>query len=503
MLGIAINCNAQYYFNNEYAKLPWTNDWGRSIVKHDSIYSIIAGYGKAGVQDIGLLKINKNGDVVNETGIGNNYFHVGLYAGWSNNIVLLNDGAIVGSGSRNDSFTTHPIIVKFKPNGDTAWYHIFTNVGTATTGQQLRGTADGGFLLAGEQYLQNSSFAPTKIILIKTDSMGNYLWHKTYDNPPGFQNRIASFMKKDDNTFMIGHIYQTTTGGWSAGQVFAIDSIGNVKWRHQYNKPKDVGGMQVTPSNYIIGYYTTGFYDTIMYNWQSPSNNYVNYIARVDTSSKTIWRIWDVNNNNNEQKAFWYIKEIGGYIYTIGNVRDSSRNFVSSGMFCKIDSLGNLKWMQRYHAYKQTADSYLSDFVQTDDGGFMLCGSGFDSTNHQSVWVVRVDSNGCEVANCLLDTSVGFNTVSIFSNAIELQVYPNPAHNKLLVMSDGLLVEIEVYDVYGRIMNPPLQSSNQQIELDISNLASGIYFVKAIHRSGQVSKKGSPRRIKTAKFVKQ
>jgi hypothetical protein len=79
------------------------------------------------------------------------------------------------------------------------------------------------------------------------------------------------------------------------------------------------------------------------------------------------------------------------------------------------------------------------------------------------------------------------------SASVALQLYPNPAHNKLLVSSDGLLLEIEVYDVYGRIMNLPRQSLNQQIELDVSNLASGIYFVKVMDKQG---------RIRSGKFVK-
>jgi hypothetical protein len=126
--------------------------------------------------------------------------------------------------------------------------------------------------------------------------------------------------------------------------------------------------------------------------------------------------------------------------------------------------------------------------------GTMLANSSLLTVHPTSPakYIVRMDLCG----------QVSYDTVTVnvwplglpsshYSSAITL--YPNPAHNKLLVSSDGLLLEIEVYDVYGRIMNPPRQSSNQQIELDISNLASGIYFVKVMDKQG---------RIRSGKFVK-
>jgi hypothetical protein len=95
----------------------------------------------------------------------------------------------------------------------------------------------------------------------------------------------------------------------------------------------------------------------------------------------------------------------------------------------------------------------------------------------------------------------------------ELTIYPNPCSEELLVRSDKLLVNtIEIMDVLGRIMMvrqahhdgdvlavdspllPNLREGLGGFELNISNLPSGIYFIKATDEKGNVM---------NAKFVKE
>jgi hypothetical protein len=62
----------------------------------------------------------------------------------------------------------------------------------------------------------------------------------------------------------------------------------------------------------------------------------------------------------------------------------------------------------------------------------------------------------------------------------DISLYPNPAQELLIINCKWLVNEIQIYDILGRLMNTPRQSSkleNGEIQLDISNLASGMYFV--------------------------
>ncbi|MEY2829739.1 MAG: hypothetical protein RIQ33_1597 [Bacteroidota bacterium] len=84
----------------------------------------------------------------------------------------------------------------------------------------------------------------------------------------------------------------------------------------------------------------------------------------------------------------------------------------------------------------------------------------------------------------------------------KLEVYPNPCGEKLLVTGYQLLGNtIEVTDVLGRILqrdeasNQQINnSSTQQIQLDVSSLPNGIYFIKATDMNGN---------LMNGKFVKE
>jgi hypothetical protein len=73
----------------------------------------------------------------------------------------------------------------------------------------------------------------------------------------------------------------------------------------------------------------------------------------------------------------------------------------------------------------------------------------------------------------------------------EIKVYPNPTSGELTITNyKSQITDIAIFDIYGReiqISNLKSQISNPQI--NISHLASGIYFVKITTEAGEVVKK--------------
>ncbi|MFM2226001.1 MAG: hypothetical protein RJA07_2203 [Bacteroidota bacterium] len=67
----------------------------------------------------------------------------------------------------------------------------------------------------------------------------------------------------------------------------------------------------------------------------------------------------------------------------------------------------------------------------------------------------------------------------------QLVVYPNPAKESIVVSSKSLVNTIEVRDVLGRVVIQQIKNSSaQQIQIDVSGLSSGIYFIKATDDEG-------------------
>ena len=75
-------------------------------------------------------------------------------------------------------------------------------------------------------------------------------------------------------------------------------------------------------------------------------------------------------------------------------------------------------------------------------------------------------------------------------NAASFNVYPNPVNDRLYIETEAEIEEVVVYDVYGRVQN--LRNSETQKlrnSIDVTNLNSGIYFVKVVTANGETVKR--------------
>ena len=67
-------------------------------------------------------------------------------------------------------------------------------------------------------------------------------------------------------------------------------------------------------------------------------------------------------------------------------------------------------------------------------------------------------------------------------------VYPNPVNNMLFVETESNVVEISVYDIFGRQQELSAISSQPSV-IDVADLNSGVYFVKVVTENAEVVKR--------------
>ena len=79
------------------------------------------------------------------------------------------------------------------------------------------------------------------------------------------------------------------------------------------------------------------------------------------------------------------------------------------------------------------------------------------------------------------------NVISNYENNIN--IYPNPVNDRLYIETQTQTLTIEIYDIYGRrqVAETPRHQGNSAI--DVSNLKSGIYFVKVRTEEGDIVKR--------------
>ena len=67
-------------------------------------------------------------------------------------------------------------------------------------------------------------------------------------------------------------------------------------------------------------------------------------------------------------------------------------------------------------------------------------------------------------------------------------IYPNPVNDRLYIETQTLTQTVEVYDIFGSLQQQSAVSG-QQSAIDVSDLNSGIYFVKVMTENGEIVKK--------------
>lgn len=92
-----------------------------------------------------------------------------------------------------------------------------------------------------------------------------------------------------------------------------------------------------------------------------------------------------------------------------------------------------------------------------------------------------VYSDGCSSESSQIEVTT--NGVSVSENeSMNINVYPNPAESLVNVTAEGLR-NVELIDMMGRIISRN-ESSETTTTIDLSNLTSGIYFLRITTETG-------------------
>lgn len=123
------------------------------------------------------------------------------------------------------------------------------------------------------------------------------------------------------------------------------------------------------------------------------------------------------------------------------------------------------------------------DYTATGNENFMYIGSFQRGSEMDTIYVLPVNpfGNNDSFSYYYIDDiqvregSLSLNNIDLNNT---LKLFPNPTFGKLSVESAELISKIDIFDVQGRSVFKQQISPQTKLEMDISSLSMGIYFVQ-------------------------
>ena len=399
-------------------------------------------------------------------------------AGWANTTDATTDGGFIMGGGIDDG-VDYGFLIKFNAQGDTVWTRRHGVNGFFDTFRQAKQTTDGGYIAVGETNRTNGQ--ATDGWVVKTDSNGVLQWEQFY----GSLNVIEAFYS----------IEETTDGGFIIGGrmrddrlannrnydpiVYKIDSAGNVQWSYWFDTIYDdiaASAIQTYDGNYVFSSSISQTHPSFSKDYAKPA------LFKLDQSGTLMWsKTYGPLGSNT---GLGVVKQlVDSSLIAAGQLGILGPKTL--GYLIHTDQNGDSIFVESYENVSGNNNNrnYLFDVIPMNNGGFMACGEVIGLPPavpfRQDAWVIRVDSNGCILANCLVgNQSIEYREASI-------EIYPNPTNGLLILESTMPLSRIVVYNLQGqKVME--VGPAESQFELPQE---SGLYLVRLTTQDGEVVNK--------------
>ncbi len=225
-------------------------------------------------------------------------------------------------------------------------------------------TSDNGFIMAGHV---RKSLTNLDIYLLKTDSLGNTLWQRSYGGPD--HDFAFAVRQTSDGGYILAGVHSDS----SKAIIMKTDSLGDSLW--SYSGPFLSSAMDVQQTN-DGGYVAAGI-------WGSTGG--VN-LMKLDAQGNCEWT----------RKLPDYYSETGGETGGGGPIpvqQTADGGYITAAeALLKTDSLGNLQWGRTYDDV-----GVIFSVRQTTDGGYIATGIGPNPSipsHTQNTVLLKTDSQG-------------------------------------------------------------------------------------------------------------
>jgi hypothetical protein len=332
--------------------------------------------------------------------------------------------------------------------------------------------SDSGFLMVGQK-LGDSSLNED-IYMVRTNFLGDTVWTKTIQTPA--TDIAYTCYLLNDTTVIVGGQSGNAADSLSAF-VCSVHTNGNVNWANHYG---------------IIGGGVVHDMDTV--------NNVlfcVGSCVKNDSIYKDTWKFQldfsgnFLNENFDNRSHDDYISHVinrNGMLYYTYLSESPELNVFAGGYDLFILNVSPFyAWGGLSLPYSGLGQDECGELIRTSDGGYILVGYASDPNfvlGGNDITLIKIGASN-EAPSAVQS---GNHLVSIVENSIEtkdLKVYPNPVFDKLTVEAPSSSMSYRLYSLCGDL----LQAAPLVDKIDFVNYQSGIYILQIIQNNAVTSLK--------------
>ncbi|MCP4643484.1 MAG: BACON domain-containing protein [bacterium] len=295
-------------------------------------------------------------------------------------------------------------LTKVSPDGLILWQKVYGDGTWWAWGIQK--TADGGFIIAGDNSTPASDAAVYMPFLIKTDADGNEEWSKLYDTLT-YDHFVYGVDVADNGTFIVvgesfpflppdkgvrpAKISRNGAKQPTTSELFLMRTLpnGSVQWREEFGGPGEGDyGRDVIALPGQSGYMACGASESYDESWQI-------YLVKVDITGAEVWH--ETYEIGSQSQAEAVVRDDGGNFMIAGwtNLTDPGKQPPSfDALLLKVDDEGVPSIP---NIYGDEDGEQFHGLRMAPDGGYIAGGRGWFEEfifSTSDVYLVKTNDEG-------------------------------------------------------------------------------------------------------------
>ena len=296
-------------------------------------------------------------------------------------------------------YTHYAFLIKTDTKGNEEWNRTFEDIGLQNA-YSVQQTSDGGYILGGAVRSYPNWRRETDAMLVKTDSNGDIVWHKT-TGALGNDDVMSVRQTYDGGYILAGFSYSDRDHAW----LIKTDVNGKQEWNRTF-------GSDFFDTVYSIEQTLDGGY-LLAGSVNSNDTGYCECLVKTDANGSEQWN--RTIGSGLIARISSICQSMDGGCVLAGKI-DTAKNPEFKGQILyddddawlfKTDADGNLEWSKTFGGLKNDEAGFVE---QTSDGGYIIAGiTESYGAGGSDLWLVKVA--GMEVD--FVQPSVSANNTSI------------------------------------------------------------------------------------------